>query len=64
MREIAADEQMELMRACAILERRIHDNLSVIETMGDITSKYRILKAVDSMMEVCVDAAGVKSDDR
>ena len=64
MREIAADEQMELMRACAILERRIHDNLSVIETMGDVTCKYRILKAVDSMMEVCVDAAGVKSDDR
>lgn len=60
MQRITANEQMELMRACAILERRIHDNLCVIETMGDVTNKYRILTAIYSMMEVCVEAADVQ----
>ena len=64
MERLTAKEKMELMRSCAVLERRIHDNLDVIETMGDVLNKFRILKAIDSVMEVCVDAAGVKSNDR
>ena len=62
MAELKASEQMEIMRSCAVLKRRIDDNLSVIEAMENVIDKYRILRAIDSMMEICADAASVRSN--